>query len=311
MSRLRRRTAYAFSEQLACYGPCANGQRVSLDEAERYCRWLVGAHAENFSIFQSCIPRSLRQPFCNVYAYCRWADDLADEAGDPQTSLALLDWWEEGLRACYKGSAQHPVYIALAKTFEQFRLPLDPLADLLRAFRQDQQITRYQTVDQVLDYCRYSANPVGRIVLHLAGQSEVSCQTWSDSICTGLQLANFCQDVARDFARGRIYLAEEVCMRHGWTAASFAAGEANEAWRELLAEEVARAEQYLRAGTPLIARMPAGLRWQTWLFQRGGLAILHEIRRVRYDVWSRRPVVGKATKIGLLLQAILATWKLK
>jgi squalene synthase HpnC len=311
VDRVKRKSAYRFSEQLGAYGPQAPFSPPSLAEAEQYCRWLAGAHAENFSLIQSGLPRTLQQPFCNLYAYCRWADDLADETGNPQASLALLDWWEDGLRRCYLGSATHPVYVALQETVRRFNLPQKPLHDLLKAFRRDQCYTRYETVEQVLDYCCYSANPVGRIVLHLADCDDSDCQRWSDSICTGLQLANFCQDVARDYARGRIYLAQEIWARHGWSEADFVQGRATDAWRSLLAEEVERAESFLNAGGPLVARMPAGLRWQTWLFQHGGCAILREIRRARYDVWSRRPVVRKVTKLGLLLQAVLATWKLR
>ena len=178
-------------------------------------------HYENFTVASRLLPRRLRQHVCNIYAYCRWADDLADEIGDPQRSLALLDWWETQLRDCYDGRAAHPVFIALSETIRKFDIPAEPFLDLLVAFRQDQRVTRYETIDQVLEYCRCSANPVGRLVLYLGRCHTPERARLSDSICTGLQLANFCQDVARDWDRGRIYLPQADCRRFGYDEAVF------------------------------------------------------------------------------------------
>ncbi len=297
-----------FSQDLAHFGPDATPPPLTLGESRRYCRRLAVRHYENFTVASRLLPRRLRQHVCNIYAYCRWADNLADETGDPQRSLALLDWWEKLLRQCYLGEATHPVFIALSETIRQFDIPIEPFLDLLVAFRQDQQVTRYETIEQLLGYCRYSANPVGRMVLYL-GQCHTSERArLADSICTGLQLANFWQDVARDWDRGRVYLPQADCRRFGYDEASFARRECNEAFRGLLAFRVEDAESRLRAGSPLALEMPRGLRLPVALFAAGGLATLKAIRRQRFDVWTRRPTVSRAEKLRLLLGC---WWKLR
>src|SRR5712675_1286275 len=161
----------------------------SLEEARAYCERLAKSHYENFSVATWFLPRRLRQHFYNVYAYCRISDDLGDEVGDPQQSLELLDQWEAELNACYAGSPKHPVFVALAET-----------------------VTRFETFDDILAYCRYSANPVGHLVLYLCGYNDAERQQLSDYTCTALQLANFWQDVSVDYAKGRVYLPlEDLC----------------------------------------------------------------------------------------------------
>ena len=208
------------------------------DESRRYCRRLAERHYENFTVASRLLPRRLRQHVCNIYAYCRWADDLADETGDPQRSLALLDWWEDATSRCYQGRGDPSGVHCPSETIREFNIPIEPFLDLLAAFRQDQQVTRYETIDQLLEYCRYSANPVGRLVLYLGRCHTPERARLSDSICTGLQLANFCQDVARDWDRGRIYLPQADCRRFGYDEACFARRECNEAFRRLLAAQV-------------------------------------------------------------------------
>ncbi len=251
------------------------------------------------------LPRPLRQHFYNVYAYCRWADDLADETGDREHRLALLDWWETQLRDCYSGKAVHPVFVALAKTIRKFNFPIDPFLDLLSAFRQDQRVSRYETAEDLLDYCRRSANPVGRLVLYLCECHSGQRVELADSICTGLQLANFCQDVAGDWDRGRIYLPQCDCRRFGYTEDMFARREPNEAFRRLMSAEVEHAENFFHAGSPLIKLMPKELKLDTALFIEGGLAILQAIRRQNFDVWTRRPRLSKMQKIRLFFQCRL------
>jgi squalene synthase HpnC len=286
---------------LQLYGPGSHpGKRLSLRQSRRYCRRLAKRHYENFTVASRLLPWRLRQHFCNVYAYCRWADDLADETGDPKRSLALLNWWERQLRDCYAGKTTHPVFVALAETVRQFEVPAEPLVDLLVAFRQDQGVTRYETFDQLLEYCRYSANPVGRLVLYLGRCYTPQRARLADSICTGLQLANFWQDVARDWDRGRVYLPQVDCRRFGYGEEDFARRECNQAFRRLLAAEGEQAEGCLRRGLPLVALMPADLQLAVALFIRGGLAILEAIRRQDYDVWTRRPVVSKMRKLRIL-----------
>ncbi|MBN1395814.1 MAG: squalene synthase HpnC [Pirellulales bacterium] len=298
-----------FDDDLNRYGPgAARLPPPTLRRSRRYCRRLARRHYENFTAVGFLLPRRLRQHFANIYAYCRWADDLADETGDARQSLALLNWWEQELRRCYSEStsATHPVYVALAETIERFNIPLDPFVDLLVAFRQDQRVSRYETIDQLLEYCRWSANPVGRLVLHVGQCHTPERARLADSICTGLQLANFCQDVAVDWRRGRIYLPQVDCRRFGCDEETFARGECTDAFRRLLAVQVDQAEGFLRAGTPLAERMPPGLKLPVALFVAGGLAILEAVRRQNYDVWTRRPTVSKGEKLRL---AVRCWWK--
>jgi squalene synthase HpnC len=181
-------------------------QRPTLEEARAYCRRLATTHYENFPCGLVVFAARLRPHFYSIYAYCRIADDLGDEVGNREQSLALLDLWGRELDACYRGEARHPVFVALAETIRACDIPQQPFADLLVAFRQDQTVPRYQTMDDVLDYCRYSANPVGRLVLYACGYRDPEMFLLSDFTCTALQLANFWQDVSSDYARGRIYL---------------------------------------------------------------------------------------------------------
>ena len=290
-----------FAADLELYGPHAGqAKRLSPRQSRRYCRRLAMRHYENFTVASRLLPRRLRQHFCNVYAYCRWADDLADETADRKWSMELLVWWERQLRECYAGNAVHPVFVALAETIRKFEIPVEPFLDLLVAFRQDQRVTRYETSDQLLEYCRYSANPVGRLVLYLGRCNTPQRVRLSDSICTGLQLANFWQDVARDWDCGRVYLPQVDCRRFGYDEADFARGECNQAFRLLLAAQVDQAEGWLRRGLPLVALVPAELQLDVALFIDGGLAILDEIRRQDYDVWACRPVVSKMKKLRIL-----------
>jgi squalene synthase HpnC len=282
----------------------------SIDEAQAYCRRLAQTHYENFTVVSRLFPRDLHQHFCNVYAYCRWADDLADEPIAGSDPLALLDWWEGQLNAVYSGEATHPVFVALRETIREFDLPRQPFADLLIAFRRDQVQTRYETFADLVTYCQKSANPVGRIVLLLGRSATDENLRFSDTICTGLQLANFWQDVRRDYERGRVYLPQENCRRHGWDEAHFAGGKCDSQFRELLEPLVAQTDAMLSAGRPLISRVPRDLRLPVRLFISGGQAILAAIQRNRYDVWSRRPTVSRLTKVRLAATAYLQTiWR--
>lgn len=285
---------------LARFGPHVASTPPTPGEARAYCRRLARTHYENFTVASFLVPRALRPHFHAIYAYCRWADDLADETGSADESLALLDWWQESLEACYRGRATHPVFVALGKTIAEFAIPIGPFLALLTAFRRDQQQTRYATFEDLRAYCRGSADPVGRLVLYLARAHDGERGELSDQICTGLQLANFCQDVANDWDRGRIYLPGESWRRFGYDEAMFARREMNTAFRRVMEVEVARAEAFLIAGMPLADRMPREFQVQIELFARGGLAIVDAIRAIDYDVWRKRPTVGKWKKLGLL-----------
>ncbi|MBS0210335.1 MAG: squalene synthase HpnC [Planctomycetes bacterium] len=293
-------TALDFAHELDAFGPRSARRAASLAEAQGYCRRLAQSHYENFSVASWLLPRALRQHFYNVYAYCRWADDLADEVGSTDESLALLDWWEEQLAACYRGEAWHPVFVALAETIAEFAIPVEPFATLLVAFRQDQRQPRYDTFDELLGYCRNSANPVGHLVLYLGRAFNAENASLADQICTGLQLANFWQDVARDYDRGRVYLPRETIDRFG-CALALAEHRATPEFRQALRFEVDRASEYLTAGLPLVARVPRWLQADVWLFAQGGFAILAQVRRLDYDVWTNRPRVSRAAQLRLLL----------
>src|SRR3989442_1618386 len=210
------------------------------EEARQYCRRLARTHYENFSVATWFLPQRLRQHFYNVYAYCRISDDLGDEVDHPAASLQLLDEWEAELHACYAGSPRHPVFVALAETVRKFDIPRQRFADLLKAFRQDQTITRYPTFNDLLGYCRYSANPVGHLVLYLCGYRDAERQALSDFTCTALQLANFWQDVSVDYAKGRIYLPLEDMQHYKVSERDIAATQNTASFCALIRFEVER-----------------------------------------------------------------------
>jgi squalene synthase HpnC len=291
-------------DELTQWGPGTPVAAPSLADAQAYCRRLARTHYENFPVASLLLPRSLRQHFANVYAYCRWADDLGDETGDADRSLGLLSWWREQLQRCFAGEVQHPVFVALRQTIDEFAIPQQPYADLISAFEQDQHVRRYETFEQLHDYCRRSADPVGRIVLHLCRNVSEQTFAWSDSICTGLQLANFWQDVARDFDIGRVYLPREDRQRSGYSDDDLAHRRTTPQFRELMQFEVERAREFLLAGRPLIATMPGRLQVDIDMFLRGGLQILKEIEAIDYDVWRTRPVVSKRRFAGLFARSL-------
>ena len=295
-----------FADELTRWGPRAARDNVpSLAEAQAYCRRLATTHYENFPVVSWLLPRSLHQHFYNVYAYCRWADDLGDELNDPALSLELLRWWRGELAACYAGEPRHPVFVALGPTIREFGIPQQPFSDLVSAFEQDQTVHEYETFELLVDYCRRSANPVGRLVLYLCRQASEQNFRWSDSICTGLQLANFWQDVARDLDIGRIYLPLEDLRRFGYSRDNLQQRITNDAFLELMRFEVARARQWLSpwqdASLPELAPFPWRLQVDIELFARGGERILDRIAGIGYCVWHKRPVVTKKDVAGLFL----------
>jgi squalene synthase HpnC len=278
-------------------------QRPTLEQARAYCRRLATTHYENFHVASWFLPTRLRPHFYSIYAYCRISDDLGDEVGNREQSLALLDMWGGELDACYRGEARHPVFVALAETIRACDIPQQPFADLLVAFRQDQNVLRYQTMDDVLGYCRNSANPVGRLVLYACGYRDPEMFLLSDFTCTALQLANFWQDVSGDYVRGRIYLPLEHMKRFAVDESTLAKQAPTPAFRELMRHEVGYARQLFAQGLPLIAMVDHELALDLDLFSRGGLEILNAIERRQYDVLTSRPAISKTTKLGLLTWA--------
>jgi squalene synthase HpnC len=277
----------------------------SLEEARAYCERLAKSHYENFSVATWFLPSHLRQHFYNVYAYCRISDDLGDEVGDPQQSLELLNQWETELNACYAGLPKHPVFVALAETVKQFGIPQHEFSDLLIAFRQDQTVTRFETFNDVLAYCRYSANPVGHLVLYLCGYSDAERQKLSDYTCTALQLANFWQDVFVDYGKGRIYLPLEDLRRFGVTGEDIAQRRATPQFLAMMKFEVERARDWFALGLPLVKMVNRDLAIDLELFSRGGQEILNAIERQGFDVLRARPKISKARKLLLVLRAAM------
>jgi squalene synthase HpnC len=286
----------------------------TLEEARAYCKQLAESHYENFHVASWFLPKALRPHFHSIYAYCRVSDDLGDEVPDPAQALALLDLWGRELDACYEGRARHPVFVALAETIRACAIPRDPFADLLVAFRQDQSVTRFETMQDVLGYCRCSANPVGRLVLYACGEVSDENFRLSDYTCSALQLANFWQDVRVDYGKDRVYLPQQDMRRFGVSDETIAAGVATPEFRALLRYEVDYTRRMFADGLPLIARVQRDLALDLDLFSRGGMEILHAIERRDYDVLSARPAIARTTKIQLALRALsgkfLPFWRL-
>lgn len=281
----------------------------SLKDSLAYCRKLSGAHYENFHVVSLLLPKRLHQDFFNIYAYCRWADDLADEFGDRRRSAELLGSWQAGLDSMYRGRVAHPVFVALQTTVEKHGVPKEPFADLIQAFVQDQIKNRYETYEEVLNYCVHSANPVGRLLLWINGYVDSERAEWSDATCTALQLANHWQDVQRDYAdRNRIYVPRDVLQAHGGSIemleSDLARGEASEITRRVFKDLVNRAQHLFEQGLPLADTLDRRLAIDIELFSRGGMAILEKIRRQDYDPIRLRPRVGKGERVGLLMRVV-------
>jgi squalene synthase HpnC len=278
----------------------------SADAAQQYTRWLATHHYENFNVVSWLLPKELHQHFYNVYAYCRWADDLGDEIPDTNRALELLDWWEGELDACYDGHPQHAVFIALRQTVVPKDIPKQPFADLLKAFRQDQTVKRYPNWDVVIDYCVYSANPVGRLVLYLCGYRDAERQHLSDATCTALQLANFWQDVSRDLEKGRIYIPLDIAASHEVSEADIVGKNFSDSYVRLMKELVARTRVLFHEGMPLAEIVDARLSVDLEMFSRGGLAVLDAIESSGYNTLQHRPSISKTKQAGLLARLLVA-----
>jgi squalene synthase HpnC len=283
----------------------------ALVEAKAYCERLAKTHYENFSVATWFLPKRLRKHFYSVYAYCRISDDLGDEVGDPQLSLAFLDAWQQELDNLYAHignklipGPRHPVFVALEPTVVECGIPHHEFSDLLVAFRQDQNVHRYQTFEDLLGYCKNSANPVGHLVLYLCGYSDPERQQLSDFTCTALQLANFWQDVALDYAKNRIYLPIEDMRRFNVAEQDIAKRRFTPEFRELMKFEADRAHKWFELGLPLSEAVDKELALDIDLFSRGGQAILRAIEKQDFNVLRSRPVVSKTRKLGLLLKAL-------
>jgi squalene synthase HpnC len=284
--------------------PEAMEQVYTSEEGRAYTRWLATHHYENFHVVSFLLPKRLHQDFYNVYAYCRWADDLADEIGDRAESLRLLSWWRGELDAMYQGRATHPVFAALGPTVREHGIPRQPFSDLLDAFVQDQTVTRYRDWDELFGYCINSANPVGRLVLYLCGYSDPQRQHLSDATCTALQLANFWQDVTVDLQKDRVYIPLEIMERYGYTLDDLFARRFTPAFARVMREIVDKARELFQTGLPLSTMVNRRLAIDLDLFSRGGLRVLRKIEAQGYDVLRARPAVSKMERVALLLGSV-------
>src|SRR6202795_1632087 len=273
--------------------------------AQRYTRWLATHHYENFNVVSWLLPRELHQHFYNLYAYCRWADDLGDEIPVRERALELLDWWERELGACYEGRPSHPVFVALRETIVAKDIPKKPFADLLKAFRQDQTVKRYPDWASVLHYCVYSANPVGRLVLYLCGYRDEQRQRLSDATCTALQLANFWQDVSRDLEKGRIYIPLDAAAAQGLSEADIVERRFDDRYVRLMKDLIARTRELFAEGRPLAKMVDGRLSIDLEMFSRGGVAVLDAIETTGYDTLHNRPSISKLKQAGLLGRALV------
>jgi hydroxysqualene synthase len=269
---------------------------ANIEAAYRYCERIARDHYENFPVASALLPAPMRPHIAAVYAFARRADDFADEPGpDVQERLRLLDDWEHRLdRGTTATSGDNLIFVALEHTIRSHRLPRSLFHDLLSAFRQDVVTNRYETWHQVLDYCRRSANPIGRLVLRIAGYDDAALDAQSDGVCTALQLTNFWQDLAIDWRRGRLYLPDEARARAFAREPDLDRGGITSEWRAALEEATERTKELFQAGRPVCDAVRGRLRWElrfTWL---GGMRILEHIEAAGFDVFRHRPTLTAA-----------------
>ncbi len=286
--------------------------QTDIAQAYRECRRLARRHYENFPVASYLVPREKRDALAAIYAFARSADDFADEPGIESRREALAEW-RRRLGECFAGGPQEissipsdgsrPVFVALADAAARFELSKDHFENLLRAFELDTRVSRHRDYSSLQAYCTLSANPVGRLVLELFGHRHPELFALSDSICTALQLANFWQDVAIDFDRGRVYLPVEDLERFGYSVEDLAARRADERWKRLMGFEVARTRELFEGGKALPEKVAPELRRQLRLTWLGGMRILSEIESAGYDVFRRRPELGLLDFVGLYLKA--------
>ncbi len=271
----------------------------SLRSAYAWCREYARGHQENFTVVSWVLPKTIRPHFFSLYAFCRWTDDLGDEAeGD---RLGQLDDWERKLIRCYEGMREEPLFTALGHTIDRFHIPPEPFVKLIEANRMDQRITRFPTHDDLMHYCDHSATPVGRMVLSVLGYRDDERQRLSDATCIGLQLANFWQDVTVDWEKGRLYIPLEDLERFDVDEETIRTRRPTGAFRRLMHFEVERARTLFAEGRKLEKLVDRRARTDLRLFRLGGEAILDAIAAARYDVLSARPAIPKRKKAWMAL----------
>ena len=272
--------------------------------AAAWCERYARAHSENFTVVSWFLPQRLAGPMFSIYAFCRFTDDLGDEAeGD---RLALLDEWERDLERGFAGTGRHPIHMALGELAKSAPLRIEHFRKLIEANRIDQRRSRYETFRDVLDYCEHSANPVGRMVLAVWGYDDDYRGALSDGTCTALQLANHWQDVGRDYEAGRIYLPQDELRSFGVTESQIAERRCDDNFRALMRFQVDRAEVYFRHGDALLETVDRELAVDLKLFSDGGRSVLRAIERQGYDVLRHRPTVSRGRKGWMALRAAAA-----
>ena len=280
---------------------------MTIVSSYHYCQQLATKHYENFPVGSLLIPRHLRPHVHAIYAFARTADDFADELGpkNPKEALERLQEWNQLLDDAVNGQADHPIFIALAQTIRQFDLPPQLFHDLVHAFRQDVTVKRYPTMESVVNnYCHYSANPVGRLVLLVHGYRNEELMRFSDFICTALQLTNFWQDIAIDWRKGRIYLPQVDMEEYGVTEEALSSQKVTSPFKGLMRHEITYTRSLFDQGVTLLTHLSGRLRWEIRATLLGGMEILDRIERVDYDVFGQRPKWSKREMAGLLLKAL-------
>jgi len=279
---------------------------MTVSEAYADCMALAREHYENFPVASRLMPARLRPHVAAVYAFARHADDMADEGElSGEERRARLEQWRQRLHACAAGESDHPVFLALGDTIRRFDIPMQLFDDLLDAFVQDTRVHSYETFDQLLDYCRRSANPVGRIVLALHGFLDDRTAPPSDALCTGLQLVNFWQDVSVDRLKPRVYIPEEDLARHGCTVEEVLSGENSHRLRTVLAFQVQRTQEFFVRSLPLFPLVPLRLRLELSAIWRGGKRILAIIEKQGYNTVCIRPSLTWNDKFAVFSSALL------
>lgn len=282
------------------------GKTLTLKEAFEFCEQLAKSHYENFPVASLFIPKEKRPYLWSIYAFARVADDFADEGeASADTRLEQLEGWEEHLDECYEGKASHPVFVALRETAQRCNIPKKALADLLTAFRMDVTQKRFGTFNDLLYYCKHSANPIGQLVLYVFNNAADRTLALSDCICTALQLANFWQDVSVDWKKGRVYIPLEDMERFGYTERDLESRIADERFRKLMAFEVDRTRELFAVGKPLLREAARELHLELSLTWQGGMRILEKIERLQYDVLHARPALSLWDKLSILSTSLL------
>ena len=283
------------------------GKFWSAEDGFRYCEMIARSHYENFPVASRFVSKEIRKYVWTIYAFARIADDYADEPGFTLAErIDNLNQWEQYLEECYNGNPTHRVFAALAETVERFQLPHELFQNLLAAFRADVTVNRYETYQDVTAYCRNSANPIGRLLLLLLNYRSETMMHLSDSICTALQLTNFWQDVSVDMQKNRIYLPLEDMEEFGYSEDELFEQKVNDHFRNLMAFQIQRTAELFVEGKPLLTIVGQDLSMELKLTWNGGTRILQKIHEQNYDVLTKRPVLSKMDKLGLLFRSFLS-----